>query len=177
MKKNTHSKRILTVSIATVRTSLFPLSDAAHAASGAWNVDAAGNWGTAANWNPAAIPGTAAGDVVDLTRDITAARTITIDATSRTVGDLNIGDPTVTLFGYTLASSAAAVVLNLDGTAAADATVDFLAGVANTISAPLTLVDNGVIRSNVAFELMPPNGYELSGYPARWRSHVPGESA
>jgi hypothetical protein len=22
-----------------------------------------------------------------------------------------------------------------------------------------------------------PNGYELSGYPARWRSHVPGESA
>ena len=122
-----------------------------HAANGAWNVDANGNWSTTTNWTPAAVPGTAAGDVVDLLFNITAARTVTIDTTSRTVGDLNIGDPTATLFGYTLASSAGTVVLNLDGTGAADATVDFRTGVANTISAPLTLVDNAIFRSNVAF--------------------------
>ena len=145
------NRRILTASIATVLTSLIPFAETAHAANGAWSVDAAGNWGTAANWTPAAIPGTTAGDVVDLTFNISAARIVTIDTTSRTVGDLNIGDPTATLFGYTLASSGAAVVLNLDGTGTTDATIDFLTGVANTISAPLTLVDNGVIRSNVAF--------------------------
>ena len=105
-------------------------------------MDAAGNWSTTTNWTPTAVPGTTAGDVVDLLFNITAARTVTIDATSRTVGDLNIGDPTATLFGYTLASSAGTVVLNLDGLGAADATVDFRTNIANTISAPLTLVDN-----------------------------------
>ena len=122
-----------------------------HAASGTWNVDAAGNWGTAGNWTPAAIPGTAAGDIISLTNNITAARTVTIDATSRTAGDLNIGDSTTAFFGFTLASSAGTVVLNLDGTGAADATVDFTGGAANTISAPLTLVDNAIFRSNIAF--------------------------
>ena len=121
-----------------------------YAAGGAWNVDAAGNWSTTTNWTPAAVPGTAAGDVVDLLFNITAARIITIDTTSRTVGDLNIGDPTATLFGYTLASSAGTVVLNLDGTGAADATVDFRSNIGNTISAPLTLIDNAIFRSNVA---------------------------
>lgn len=121
----------------------------AYAASGTWNVDAAGNWGTAGSWSPSAVPGTVAGDVINLTFDISAARTVTINTTSRRAGDLNIGDPAATLFAYTLASSATSVVLNLDGTDSADATVDFQADVANTISAPLTLVDNGVIRSNV----------------------------
>ena len=123
----------------------------AQAAGGSWNVDAAGNWSLATNWTPAAVPGTAAGDVINLANDITAARTVTIDATSRTAGDLNIGDAGGTLFGFTLASSAGTVVLNLDGTGTTDATVDFTSGVSNTISAPLTLVDNAVFRSNVAF--------------------------
>jgi hypothetical protein len=64
---------------------------------------------------------------------------------------VNIGDPTATLFGYTIASSAGTVVLNLDGTGTTDATVDFRANIGNTISAPLTLVDNAVFRSNVAW--------------------------
>jgi fibronectin-binding autotransporter adhesin len=123
----------------------------AEAAGGTWNVDAAGNWSTTTNWTPAAVPGTAAGDVINLTNNITVARTVTIDTTSRTAGDLNIGDATAPLFGFTLASSATTVVLNLDGVGAADATVDFQAGVANTISAPLTLLDNAQFRSNTAF--------------------------
>ena len=108
----------------------------------------AGNWSTGP-WNPVAVPGITAGDVVNLQLNITAARTITIDTTSRSVGDLNIGDPTAPLFGYTLAASGGAV-LNLDGTGSAAATVDFTANIANAISAPMTLVDNGIFRSNVA---------------------------
>ncbi len=124
-------------------------SPAAHAVGGNWNVNNLGNWSLATNWssNPT-VPGTAAGDAVNLQFNITAARIVTIDTTSRTVGDLNIGDPTATLFGYTLAASGGAV-LNLDGTAATAATVDFTAAIANTISAPIALVDNGVFRSNV----------------------------
>ena len=125
-------------------------SPAAHAVGGNWNVNAAGNWSTATNWssNPT-VPGTAAGDVINLQFNITAARTVTIDTTSRRAGDLNIGDPTATLFSYTLASSGGAV-LNLDGTGTAAGTVDFTAAIANTISAPITLVDNGIFRANVA---------------------------
>ena len=76
---------------ATLTVSLLALSPGlAFAQSGTWNVDAAGNWSLGSNWDPAAVPGNAAGDVVGLTNNITAARTVTIDTTSRTVGALNI---------------------------------------------------------------------------------------
>jgi autotransporter-associated beta strand protein len=119
-----------------------------YAAGGSWNVNNPGDWSTASNWTPAAIPGTTAGDVVNLQFNITAARTVTINTTSRIVGDLNIGDPTATLFSYTLAASGSAA-LQLDGTGSTAGTVDFTAAIANTISSPITLVDNGVFRSNV----------------------------
>src|SRR5262245_32610862 len=74
-----------------------------NAASGNWTNNAASIWSAATNWssNPT-VPGTTAGDTVGLTFDITAARTVTIDTTSRTVGVLNIGDPTSGYFAYTL---------------------------------------------------------------------------
>ena len=50
----------------------------AFAAGGSWNVDNGGNWNTSGNWNPAAVPGTTAGDVVSLTNNITAARAVTL---------------------------------------------------------------------------------------------------
>jgi autotransporter-associated beta strand protein len=121
----------------------------AQAASGSWNVDAAGNWSTAASWNPAVVPGTAEGDVINLQFDLTAARTVTINSVSVTAGDLNIGDATAPAFGYTLARTGT-LVLNLNNTGTTAANIDFTADAANTISAPITLVDNGIIRSNVA---------------------------
>ena len=139
--------RILTSSIAALAALAAFSPSIADAASGSWVLNAAGNWGTAANWTPAVVPGTAAGDVITFTNALTAARIVTIDTTSRSAGDLNIGSSAA--FGFTLASSAGTVVLNLDGTGAADATVDFTAN-ANTISAPITLVDNGIFRSNIA---------------------------
>ena len=137
--------RILTSSIAALAAIASFSPSSADAASGSWNVTTAGNWSTAANWNPAAVPGTAAGDVITFGNALTAALTATIDTTSRSVGDLNIGASTA--FAFTLAASGGAV-LNLDGTGAADATVDFTAN-ANTISAPITLLDNGIFRSNL----------------------------
>ena len=131
-------------------------SPTVHAAGGSWNVNNNGNWSTASNWTHAAVPGTAAGDVVNIQFNIGTSKTITIDTTSRTVGDLNIGDTGTISGSYILAASGGAV-LNLDGTLTAAGTVDFTAAIANTISAPITLVDNGVIRSNVAF------GQTLSG--------------
>ncbi|OYV03763.1 MAG: hypothetical protein CFE26_20445, partial [Verrucomicrobiales bacterium VVV1] len=120
------------------------------AAGGSWNVDAAGSWETASNWTPVAVPGTAAGDAVNLLFNISAARTVTIGTgVTATVGDLNIGDPTATVFAYTLAAGGTGSI-SLDGTGTTDATVDITSNVVNTISAPITLVDNGVIRSNVA---------------------------
>ena len=139
--------RILTSSIAALAAAAILSPAQSDAASGSWNVDAAGNWSATGSWTPAVVPGTVAGDTVNFLNALTVARIATIDTTSRTVGDLNIGSSAA--FGFTIASSAATVVLNLDGLAAADATVDFTAN-ANTISAPLTLVDNAVFRSNIA---------------------------
>jgi hypothetical protein len=123
----------------------------AHGANGTWNTDAAGNWSTAGNWNPAAAPGTTAGDVVDLTFDISAARTVTIDTTSPIVGDLNIGDSGPTSSAYTLARTGS-LTLNLDGSGSGPATVDFrnvgAGSVSNVISTAITLLDDAVFRSN-----------------------------
>ena len=138
--------RILTSSIAALAAIASFSPSSAEGAGGSWNVDAAGNWSLTTNWTPVAVPGTAAGDVINFTNALTAARIVTIDTTSRSAGDLNIGSSGA--FGFTLASSATTVVLNLDGTGAADATVDFTAN-ANTISAPITLLDNGIFRSNL----------------------------
>ena len=61
------------------------------AATGTWTVDAAGNWtGTPANWQGAVIPN-AIGDLAIFRNDITAARTVTLNAPI-TLGGLSIGD-------------------------------------------------------------------------------------
>jgi autotransporter-associated beta strand protein len=121
---------------------------AAHAASGNWTNLAAGNWSGAANWssNPT-VPGTAAGDVVGLTANITAARTINIDTTSRIVGTLNIGDPTTGFFAYTLASSAATVTLTFNNSGIPANLVQATTTATDVISAPLVLADDLTINN------------------------------
>lgn len=81
-------------------------ASSAHAANGTWNVDADGNWTTtASNWVGNTIPGTASGDVVNLSYDFTADRTVNL-TTIRTLGILNMGDTNgthaVTLLGSAL---------------------------------------------------------------------------
>jgi autotransporter-associated beta strand protein len=123
-----------------------------RAASGTWNVDAAGNWSTAGNWTPAAVPGTAAGDTVGLTFDLTATRTVTMDTTSRTVGTLNIGDPGASYFGYTLTNSGgASLTFNNSGSAAK--LVQTATTASDVITVPITLSDNLSVSNNSTLTL------------------------
>ncbi len=128
----------------------------AFAASGNWNTDAAGNWSDATKWssNPT-VPGTTAGDTVGLTFNLTAARIVTIDTTSRTVGTLNIGDPTTGFFGYTLAASGGASLTFDNSGSGASLVQPVSGGAADTISTPISLNDNLTINN--------PNGLTLSG--------------
>lgn len=135
-------KRILHLAQGIALTGLLAAAaPAAYAASGNWNVNAAGNWSGTANWLPAAVPGTAAGDVVGLTFNITAARTVTIDTTSRTVGTLNIGDPTTGFFVYTLAASGGAT-LTFNNSGSPANLMQAATTAADVISAPLVLADD-----------------------------------
>ncbi len=113
----------------------------AFAANGNWNVDAGGNWSDTSKWSPAAVPGTATGDVVSLTYNIGAARTVTIDGGSRLLGTLNIGDATTPFAAYTLAANGGGnVSFNNAGLGAS--LVQLTTTAADTISAPIGLADN-----------------------------------
>ena len=143
-----HAARLLL--FATLLTLLSAFS--ARAQSGNWNVNANGNWSAAGNWSPAAVPGNAAGDVVGLTYDITTNRTVTLDTTSRTVGTLNIGDPTGD-FAYTLSASGGANLV-FDQVGVSNAYLNFpvtTSAVANVINAPITLNDNLVVSVDSAW--------------------------
>ena len=125
---------------ATLAAGLLALSPGlAFAQSGTWNVDASGDWSLGSNWDPAVVPGNAAGDVVGLTNNITAARTVTIDTTSRTVGTLTIGDANNT-HAFTLgASGGAGLTFNNGGSGAA---LTESGAIGDTVSTPVTLADN-----------------------------------
>jgi len=119
-----------------------------YAVDSSWNADAAGNWSDAAMWT-AGIP-TSAGDTANLTFDLTANRTVTIDTTSRILGTLNIGDPASSYFVYTLAASNGATLTfdnNGSGALLAKSTADNTA--LDVISAPITLADNLTIDTAV----------------------------
>jgi autotransporter-associated beta strand protein len=115
---------------------------AAAAIDSSWNANASGNWSDAAKWT-AGVPN-AINDIARLTYNITAARTVTIDGSTRTVGSLYLNDDN---FGYTLAgvglkidvSSGSALIQSDGGT-----------GVTHTISAPVTLNDSATVAVNSA---------------------------
>jgi autotransporter-associated beta strand protein len=106
------------------------------AATGTWNVDAAGNWtGTPANWQGAVIPN-AIGDLAIFRNDITAARTVTLNAPI-TLGGLSIGD----LLGGSVFTFAGTSALTMDGLLG-NPFINKFGSATDVISAPLTLTDN-----------------------------------
>ena len=125
------------------------VTSVALAAGGSWAVDADGNWSTPANWTPATVPGTAAGDVVALTNNLTAARTVTLDDTSRIVGTLFIGDAASPFYGFALAASGGAGLTFNNGGSSALLVQTNSTSSSDAISAPLTLADN-LIVTNIA---------------------------
>lgn len=110
----------------------------AQAVDGSWtNVAANGNWSVSGNWlgSPNPVPG-GVGALVWLTNNITAARTVTIDNASRTVGVLNIGSGNG-LFAFTLAATSATLTFDNSGS---NARLNQISTSTNsTISAPLQL--------------------------------------
>lgn len=84
-----------------------------------WNQTGAGTftWTTAANWT-GGVPANASGDIVNLTADLTAAETITLNSNA-VLGTLAIGDPLTSFLGYTLQSSGGSTLTFNNGATAA----------------------------------------------------------
>ncbi|HWH69862.1 MAG TPA: hypothetical protein VNT26_10775, partial [Candidatus Sulfotelmatobacter sp.] len=86
----------------------------AFATDGKWNADAADNWGTASRWTNSQIA-TGIGATADISFNITAARTLTLDS-ARTVGKLRFEDATTASHDWTFSASSANPQLTLDVT-------------------------------------------------------------
>jgi autotransporter-associated beta strand protein len=104
---------------------------------GNWNVDNSGNWSTGSNWTSAPSIPDGFQSVVGLTFNITANRTVTIDATPRTVGTLSVGD-TDNSHAYTLDASGGAG-LTFDNLGLGEAILTETGSRTDIISAPITL--------------------------------------
>lgn len=116
----------------------------AYAVDGSWNVDDAGNWSVPGNWFSGTVPG-GAGSVVNLTHDITANRTITIDTTPRVVGTLNIGDPSGAS-NYTLTQSGVGSYLEMNNSGTQAKIV--ASGGNNTVNGPFRITEAGLLIQN-----------------------------
>ncbi len=115
-------------------------SISAHAVDGSWNVDAAGNWSVSGNWlgSPDPVPG-GAGSIISFTNNISAARTITVNTTNRTMGTLNIGDSDNT-HAFTINSSGGGYIIFDNGGVGASLTES--GSVADVINSQIDLADN-----------------------------------
>jgi autotransporter-associated beta strand protein len=133
---------------------------ASHAANGTWNVDAAGNWSTAANWAGSTIAGNNAGDVANLTFNLTAARTVTVDGTNKTIGVLNIGDSDNTS-AYTLGGSVSIYFNN----GASDGQINQIStSKGDTITDPIAVGGNGNLTiTNASANTLTMGAYTASG--------------
>ena len=135
--------------ILAIAATAFLAVQSAQALDGAWTAQA-GLWNTGSNWSTTpTVPG-GAGSTIGLTNDITAARIVTIDTTSATVGTLNIGDPTTAFFSYTLAASGgASLIMNNSGIGAQINQSSTSNG--DTISASISIADTaGLTIANAA---------------------------
>jgi fibronectin-binding autotransporter adhesin len=143
---NTQSGRLMVFMLAGL---LLAAREKSHAANGSWTNDASDNWSNIANWNPNAVPGTAAGDVVSMTNNITAARTNTIESgVYPIIGTLNIGDSVTPFFADTLAASDpnnAGIFFNNGGNGAK--IVQPLTTASDVISVAMQLQDNLTISN------------------------------
>ncbi len=116
-----------------------------QAISGNWILNSNGTWSTAVNWtsNPI-IPGTAAGDVVSITNDISGNRNVTINTTSRTVGQLSLGDLNNTHSFTVRSTGGASLIFDNNGVGAV---LNETGSRQDTISAPIILADDLLVTA------------------------------
>ena len=135
--------QLLTITLAALLTSLVTVGPARAAT---WTATTTGPWSIASNWSGGTIAD-GVGVTANLTSNITGARTITIDSTSRTLGIVNIGDTNHTN-SFTLASSGgASLIFNNNGAAAQLNQVATSNG--DTISAPIS-IQGSLVLANAA---------------------------
>ncbi len=144
--------------LAAIALTVSMSSTATAQTDGSWSQTTVnGNWSNLANWAgpPAAVPG-GAGSTINIGANIGAARTVTIDTTSRTVGILNIGDTDRTN-NYTLSASGGGTLI-FDNGASAAALNAVATSLADIISAPIVLgsTQNGIL--NISNNYTPPSG-------------------
>lgn len=99
------------------------------------------SWDAAANWSPNTAYPNGAGEVADVTANLSADQTINLN-TQITVGSLTIGDGVSSFFAYTLAANGGSLVFNNSGSAAILNTTNNNSVQTNVISAPITLANN-----------------------------------
>ncbi|MCX6847485.1 MAG: autotransporter-associated beta strand repeat-containing protein [Verrucomicrobia bacterium] len=121
----------------------------AQGATYTWNQTGAGpfTWNTAGNWT-GGVPANAAGDVINLTANLTAAQTINLDISALT-GTLNIGDPTTAFFGYTLLSGNGSTLTFDNGAVAAALSKAAVATANDLISTDIILASTGSADFNI----------------------------
>jgi len=115
----------------------------ANAATGTWTATTGSpaTWSTATNWSGSTIAD-GASSIANLTANISAAYTINLD-TSRTIGTVNIGDSTSTIFAYTLATGAN--TLTFDNGASNAALTQSGTGNGDIVSGKLAIGGNGTL--------------------------------
>jgi hypothetical protein len=111
------------------------LAPSLRAADGTWTANANGNWTDTTNWS-GNITANGTSATANFTNNITAARTVTLNAT-QTVGILNIGD-TNQSHGFTITASTATPLVMDNGGSNVQLNFVSTSG-ANTLSVPLRL--------------------------------------
>jgi len=123
---------------------------AASAGTFTWNTDTAASWGASTSWDAAGVPTNLAGDTINLTFNITAARAITLNG-DYTMGFLNIGDSATAFFGYTINPGTPAtskLILNSGGAVGGAQINQNATSGANTIAVPILIDDTKLTISN-----------------------------
>ncbi len=126
----------------------------AFAQSANWINTAGGNWNVGANWSGGEVPGTAAGDAVNLNADFTlgGAKTITLD-TSAIVGTMIYGD------------SSGSSVLNFTNSGGSTLTFD-------NSSTASTLVFQGANSAGFNVPILLANNLSISGNPSTFNGTI-----
>lgn len=149
-------KKFLSV-VAVFSLVFAPVTPLFAASPSTWNVDADGNWSVAGSWDVGGVPD-GADWVVNLTYDIGAARTATVDggAVTYTIGTLNIGDAEGD-FAYLLDDAGGGESLTFNVTAGSGAINQIAGSAGDTIGVPIILQDALVVTNNST------NGLTITG--------------
>jgi fibronectin-binding autotransporter adhesin len=145
----------VTQSVAT-DGSASPASPSAVTATGTWTSNASGNWGDQGNWQGLVVADGAGNAANFDTLNITTNVTVTLD-TSRTIGDLFIGDTDGT-HSYTIAAGAGNSLTFNSGSDVTSVLRQTSTSAGDTISAPVVLANSLDVFNDAATNVLTISG-------------------